>query len=83
MWYVYILKCSDGTYYTGITNNLPRRLKLHALGTASKYTRCRLPVELAYFEKAIDRSKATQKEVALKKLSRSEKEKIIGLIKDI
>ncbi len=46
-WLVYILRCSDGSLYTGITNNLPKRLKAHAAGRASKYTRNRLPVRLA------------------------------------
>jgi putative endonuclease len=46
-WRVYLLRCADGSYYTGVTNNVMRRLAAHRAGTASKYTRCRLPVRLA------------------------------------
>jgi len=49
-WLVYLLRCSDGSLYTGITNDLPKRLKAHATGQASRYTRSRLPVSLAYTE---------------------------------
>ena len=70
---VYILKCSDGSLYTGITNNPERRLKAHNAGTASKYTRVRRPVEFVYIEKAPDKSAALRREIEIKKLSRSEK----------
>ena len=49
-WLVYLLRCSDGSLYCGITNDLPKRLKAHAAGKASKYTRSQLPVKLAYSE---------------------------------
>lgn len=77
-WTVYILRCGDGTLYTGITNDLERRLAAHAGGTASKYTRARLPVELVYKEEAPDRSRATRRETAIKKMSRRSKTTLIG-----
>ena len=73
MAYVYILECSDGSLYTGWTNDLEKRLKAHNRGTASKYTRTRLPVRLVYFEEAESKSAALQREAALKKLSRARK----------
>ncbi|MFM8735605.1 MAG: GIY-YIG nuclease family protein [Pirellulales bacterium] len=69
-WLVYILRCRDGSLYTGITNDLSRRLKTHAAGKASRYTRSRLPVRLAYQEPQPTRSQALKREVAIKKLSR-------------
>jgi predicted GIY-YIG superfamily endonuclease len=76
-WLLYILKCSDNTLYTGITNDLPRRLAQHNNGTASRYTRSRLPVQLIYHEKCRGRSSALKKEYELKQLSRKEKEAYI------
>lgn len=75
--YTYILKCSDGTLYTGWTNNLEARVASHNNGTGGKYTRCRLPVELAYFEKFENKQDAQKREYAIKRLSRQEKERII------
>ncbi len=72
-WTVYILRCGDGTLYTGCTNDLPRRLKAHQSGRGAKYTRSRLPVSLAYQEAAADRSSALRREFALKRLTRQEK----------
>ncbi len=77
-WFVYILECADGTLYTGITNNLERRLEQHGRGVGSKYTRGRLPVTFLYAENSIDRASAARREAQIKKLSRLEK---IGLIK--
>jgi putative endonuclease len=71
-WTVYLLRCSDGTLYCGCTNDLARRLVAHSRGGV-KYTRGRLPVEVAYHEPARDRSHALRREAALKKLSRSAK----------
>jgi len=71
--WVYILKCSDGSLYTGCTGDLTRRLGAHLSGKASKYTRSRLPVTLAYVEKATDRGSALKREAQIKKLARSEK----------
>lgn len=76
-WFVYILKCSDNTLYTGITNNLEKRIDKHNAGTASKYTRTRIPLKLIYFEKTDDRSNASKRESEIKKLSRKQKESLI------
>ena len=76
-WFVYILHCRDNTLYTGVTNNLDKRLSVHNSGKGAKYTRARLPVELIYFEKSTDRSTASQREAAIKKLSRQEKMALI------
>jgi putative endonuclease len=73
-WSLYILKCGDRTLYTGITVNLPRRLEKHRNGTASKYTRSRLPVRMVHHETCSGRSDALKKELAIKKLSRADKE---------
>ena len=72
-WYVYILKCNDGTLYTGITNNLERRLKAHEAGKGTKYTRGRGPFELIYKEYGMDRAQASRREALIRALSRSEK----------
>lgn len=77
MWYVYILKCNDGTLYTGITNNLDKRVSSHNKGTGAKYTKTRLPVEVVYHEEATDRSEASKREHQIKKLSRLAKENLI------
>lgn len=77
-WTVYILRCGDGTLYTGCTNDLPRRLKAHQSGRGAKYTRSRLPVSLAYREAAPDKSAALRREMALKRLTRQEKLALIG-----
>jgi len=76
-WFVYILRCSDDTLYTGISNDVPRRYNQHNAGTASKYTRARLPVKLLYREVQPDKSSALKREWAIKKLSRKEKESLI------
>ena len=72
-WRVYILKCSDGSLYTGITTDLTRRVQEHNQGKGAKYTRSRLPVEILYFEKYPDRSTALKEEARIKKLKRKEK----------
>ena len=76
-WLLYILKCSDNTFYTGITNDLSRRLTQHNNGTASRYTRSRFPVKLIYHEKCRGRSQALKKEYAVKQFSRKEKESYV------
>ena len=70
---VYILRCADGSLYTGIAKDMKKRLHAHESGTASKYTRVRLPVVLVYTEKARDRSVASKRECEIKALSRSQK----------
>ncbi|NBQ54107.1 MAG: GIY-YIG nuclease family protein [Proteobacteria bacterium] len=74
---VYILKCCDGSLYTGITNDLVKRLRAHNLGTASKYTRVRRPLVVVYSECAVDKGAALKRELQIKGLSRLEKLKII------
>ena len=81
-WRVYILECADGSLYTGIATDLPRRLKQHngELVGGPKYTRGRRPVTLRWSDNAADRSIALQREAAIKKLSRAEKRRLISLI---
>ncbi len=76
--FVYVLRCSDATLYTGWTNDLIRRLKKHRSGRASKYTGVRLPVELVYFEEFEDKSSAMKRECAIKKMSKAQKERMIA-----
>jgi len=72
-YWVYIVRCSDGSLYTGSTSEVERRLSQHSSGRASKYTRSRLPVVLCYLEHSADRGRALKREAEIKKLSRSEK----------
>ncbi|MBI3804071.1 MAG: GIY-YIG nuclease family protein [Nitrospirae bacterium] len=76
-WRVYIVECSDGSLYTGITNNLDRRLRQHNTGRASRYTRSRLPVTLLYEASCTSRSDALIQEGKIKALSRAEKKALI------
>jgi len=76
-WTLYILKCKDDSYYTGITNDLKKRLSDHENGSGAKYTRGRGPFEVIYSEKHDDRSAASKREFFIKKLSRSEKEALV------
>jgi UV DNA damage endonuclease len=78
-WFVYLLRCADGSLYTGITTNVVRRCEDHNAGTASHYTRSRLPVELVYQERQGSRSLALKREAAIKALPRAEKESLIRL----
>ena len=75
--YVYILKCSDSSLYTGWTNDLVSRVNIHNTGKGAKYTRGRRPCELVYFESFDDKSPALKREHAIKRLSREEKLKLI------
>ena len=72
-WCVYMLRCRDGSLYTGATNDLQGRLRVHRSGRGAAYTRSRLPIFLVYSEPAADRSAALKREWALKQLSRPEK----------
>jgi len=72
-WFVYILRCNDGTLYAGCAIDLQERLHKHNLGIASKYTRSRLPVHIVYSEVLPDRGSALRREMAIKALSRREK----------
>ena len=78
-WFVYVLRCRDNSLYTGVCTNWKRRLREHngeVIGGA-RYTRCRRPVQIAYVEKQADRSTACQREAAIKKMSRSQKDQLI------
>lgn len=75
--YTYIVKCSDGTYYTGWTNNLEKRIQSHNSGTGAKYTRPRLPVTLVYYETFVTKQEAMKREYSIKQLTRQQKESLI------
>ena len=77
MWYLYILRCRDGSLYTGITTDLQRRVAVHNSGKGAKYTRSRLPVEPVYWETVPDKPAALRRERAIKALPRAEKLKLI------
>lgn len=72
-WVVYLLRCSDGSFYTGVTNCLERRLQRHNQGTASKYTRSRRPVTLVATGARMTRSEALRLEAVIKKMPRNRK----------
>ena len=72
-WFVYILRCADGSLYTGITKDVKRRCQQHNAGTASRYTRSRLPVKLVYRENHASQSSALKREAAIKAMTRREK----------
>ncbi len=75
--YTYIVRCADGTLYTGWTNDLTKRLQAHNAGKGAKYTASRRPVELVYKEEHPDKITAMQREYAIKQLTRKEKEQLI------
>jgi len=75
--YCYIVQCADGTYYTGWTTDPERRVKTHNRGRGAKYTKMRLPVKLVYVEELPDRRTAMKREIAIKKLGRLGKMKLI------
>ena len=76
-WYVYILRCGDGTLYCGSTDDIQRRFAAHAAGKGAKYTRGRGPLELVYSEECENCSAALKREHAIKQLKRSEKLELI------
>ncbi len=78
VWFVYVLRCADGTLYTGITTDVARRTKQHNAGTASRYTRSRCPVKLVYQEPQRSQSLALKRESAIKRLTRRQKLALIG-----
>ncbi|MDD5174179.1 MAG: GIY-YIG nuclease family protein [Candidatus Omnitrophota bacterium] len=78
MWHVYIIKCSDGSLYTGITTDIPRRIDEHNSGRGGSYTRVRKPVKLIYSESCFDRSGALKREAEIKSWPRNKK---LALIK--
>lgn len=78
MWFVYILKCEDGSLYTGITNDLERRFLEHKIGKGGRYTRSHKPQKIVYTEKLITKSKALKREAQIKSLRREEKLHLIS-----
>ena len=77
IWYLYILRCGDGTFYTGITTDVEKRLEQHRSGRGAKYTRGRAPLELVYQEVCGDHSCALKREYAVKALKRQQKQELI------
>lgn len=73
-----MLKCSDGTLYTGWTNDLEKRVEAHNSGKGAKYTKARRPVELAYYEEFETKEQAMKREYVIKQLGRKEKQKLIA-----
>ena len=76
--YTYMVRCADGTLYTGWTNDLSKRITAHNSGKGAKYTAARSPVTLVYVEQHEDRISAMKREYSVKHLTRSEKESLIG-----
>lgn len=77
-WYVYMLRCGDGSLYTGITDDVEKRLAAHRSGKGAKYTRGRGPLELAYVEEQPDKSTALRREYEIKKMTRQKKLELLG-----
>lgn len=77
MHFVYVLRCGDGTFYTGYTTDVDRRVARHRAGTGAKYTRGRGPFEVVHVEEYATRSEAMSREYAIKQLSRAEKKRLI------
>lgn len=77
MYYVYILECEDGSLYTGITTNVARRFAEHLKGTGGNFTRAKRVIRVVYTERKLNRSTASKREAAIKKLSRKEKLNLI------
>jgi len=77
-WRVYVLRCGDGSLYTGATNDLAARVARHAAGKGARYTRARLPVRLVYEEGAAGRGAALRREAALKRLTRPQKLELVA-----
>ena len=76
-WYLYILRCGDGSLYTGITDDVQRRLKAHSQGKGAKYTRGRGPLELVHQESCGSHSDALKREIEVKRLTRAQKTELI------
>jgi putative endonuclease len=77
-WTVYVARCGDGSYYTGVTTDPERRLAEHNAGSGGAYTRSRTPIVLVYWEAAPDRSGALRREIAIKRLSRAQKDQLVA-----
>jgi len=76
-YYVYMLLCSDKTFYTGTSNNVAKRVATHNSGHGAKYTKVRRPVKLMYTETLDNKSQALKREIAIKKLTRQQKEALL------
>lgn len=76
--YTYIVRCSDGTYYTGWTNDIEKRVKTHNEGKGAKYTKTRRPVTLVYYESFQTKEEAMRREWEIKQMKRGEKEKLFN-----
>ena len=79
VWYVYILRCGDGTLYTGITDDVPRRLEAHRAGKGAKYTRGRGPLEQVYQEELPDKPAALRREYQIKRMPKAQKEHLCAV----
>jgi putative endonuclease len=77
MWYIYIIECKDNKLYTGITNDIDRRVSEHNSGHGGRFTRYRRPVKLVYSQQVLNRSNALKREAEIRKLKRSEKLNLI------
>lgn len=79
-WFVYLVRCSDGSFYAGVTTDLERRVRQHngQIAGGANYTRARRPVALAWFEACEDRSVAQQREYSVRRLSRGEKQRLVA-----
>jgi len=82
IWYLYILRCRDGSLYTGITNDVSKRLEAHRTGKGAKYTRGRGPLELAYQEECGSHSDALKREAQVKSLSRQKKLELVQSVQN-
>jgi putative endonuclease len=78
LWFVYIVRCRDGSLYTGITTDLFRRLRQHNAGRASRYTRSRVPIVLVFSESGMTRSEALRREAAIKRMKRRDKKVLLA-----
>jgi len=78
MWYLYILECNDGSYYTGITTDIPNRIEVHNNGKGAKYTRTHRPVKLVYYEECKSESEVRKREREIKGWRREKKEHLIN-----
>ena len=76
-WYIYMARCADGSFYTGVARNVSNRMAQHNSGKGAKYTRGRLPAELVYVEKSVDRSSALRREYQIKRMDSTEKRRLI------
>lgn len=77
-WVVYILECSDGSFYTGISNNVEARINTHNASKGAKYTKSRLPVTLVFQENTFNKSESLRREIEIKKLTRKKKRELIN-----